>query len=474
MFIQIFAGLKIERSARGSVPESDLHSVTNNNAELKQLVSQRVSVLTVSDRRLLFAFAITEGLCTIRNRCDDEYELCIKKRDVMSRLNVAHELAEEEGYSYLTNCVRCGTTLGLSGQRLAPPIGGESDVLCHACGDVNVTGGGESILVKLGHDRPMLGLLLALAEAGGGHMCVRLSARPYVMQHLADVVPPLDPKVVVDRVHSLLMGLKRNAGSDIDNEAQGLSVQALSYLKKPRCYKKDIKDIYHVIPLSFLDKTHVVDRQLIQMKQLLADMLGVNVEDKHVSVFVNFVADNGTNFHLDQGPGCNMIQKLGRVVPGEDLVYWLFVFLFKDGAREALNKAANQSPSLREKFPHGLFTTSPFVNHEGNVVKLGELEHGDLLTIEEMQYLAEACPLYSQLEIQKHGDVVLIPSGCAHVVRNVGLGIKIAFDFCDKESLLESVLAHWMVGGPCFGPLGAPDYMNHVHEIRTLVRKMLV
>jgi hypothetical protein len=329
--------------------------------------------------------------------------------------------------------------------------------------------------VKLGYDRLSLKMLRAVAheelhvhfhdEGVGNAPCVR---------EFGTELKPIGQEDMLQRVCSWMHSIHHKQTTDLEFSPQGLSTAAQQCLIKGTLDRKHLKNIYHSVPMDFLDYSNEVDRYLLDLKNSLCESLGVVVHDEHAQVFVDFMKKYGTKFHLDQGPGLNILLKLGRVVDGEVLAGWLFVYLFKEGAVEALNHAATLLPSLAKTFPDGLFREDVFFHPNGKLLKLGEVDYGSLLSVQEMQYLAQTCPTYAHYLPQCHGDMVVVPLGCAHIVKNLGLSVKIAFDFTDKAALLDAVLAHAVVGARWFGPRGAPDYMNIVHDIREHIQKLVL
>ena len=415
---------------------------------------------------VIFAFGLSEGLMDI-SPTESGFKLTVNVERVQDRLTIRYEVGPSVGRPYGSICERCGQTLGLS----ANTICDDTQLMCHACASIyEAHSGCVKHHVKLGYNRVPLKLLRALAHK---EVHVSFGNAPCVHEFGLELEPIVEEKML-DRVCSWMRCIHQKQATDLEFSPQGLSTEAQQCPITGTLDRKHLKKIYHSVPMDFLDYSNEVDRYLLDLKNSLCESLGVEVNDEHAQVFVDFMKKYGTKFHLDQGPGLNILLKLGRVVEGEVLASWLFVYLFKEGAVEALNNAAILLPSLAKKFPEGLFREDVFFHPNGKLVKLGELDYGSLLSVQEMKYLAQTCPAFARYQPQCHGDMVVVPLGCAHVVKNLGLSVKIAFDFTDKAALVDAVLAHAIVGARWFGPRGAPDYMNIVHEIRENVEKLFL
>lgn len=431
---------------------------------MAQMVRSISSDLNETDIRIIFAFGVSEGLCNITHD-NSGFAVSVDKDRLHDRLSLRYETSMPIGHAYASTCVRCASTLGLSGY-----IIGNDDFLCHACCHAvvqrNVV---KCDLVKLGNDMLALKLLECVADRT---VHVRFCEDPHDLG-LGSEISAIDIQKMLARVCSWLTHARSQVTKDSGFSPQGLSREGLDAVLDGRLSKKHLQSIYHSVPLDFLDSSDDIDRYLLDVKKALSDCLGVDVENRHAQVFINFVRDFGTKFHLDQGPGVNIAMKLGSVEPSQVLAHWLFVYLSIKGAVEALNKAAMCSPTLAIKFPDGLFRQDNLFNDDGLCVRCGEVEYGELLSVEEMMYLAEACPKYTRFTTQCHGDVIVVPVGVPHIVRNSELCVKVAFDFSDRNAVLEAVVAHAVIGAHWFGPRGAPDYMNHAQDVKSYMYELV-
>jgi hypothetical protein len=168
----------------------------------------------------------------------------------------------------------------------------------------------------------------------------------------------------------------------------------------------------------------------------------------------------GTAFHLDQGWGGNLL--LG-FEDGNDAPHalWLFLRITTEEELRRLEKVVEGSPSLKKKFPKGMFPN--IFLKGGKVVELGDslvqYRNDQLLTPHEMQYLQAQCGGIATVKEQRHGEIIIVPPGNIHTVTTMHPCIKIAYNWLGSSMLLLATM-HYMVACRLLGPLSCPDYMG--------------
>lgn len=236
---------------------------------------------------------------------------------------------------------------------------------------------------------------------------------------------------------------------------------------------KNIRDVngrYLTLSMDQVPKKCPLGATLHEKSCELQQHLGQTCVNKDIMIFV--MTDRfdpkslqGTGFHLDQGWGGNLLLGFEEDKNAPHAL-WLFLRITSKEDHERLDKAVKGSPSLKKKFPRGMFP-GIFLKG-GKVVTLGDssasYKRGQLLTAKEMYYLQSACGGIAIVKEQRHGEVMLVPPGNIHTVTTLAPCVKIAYNWVGSSALLLATMHH-MVGCRLLGPNSALDYMGLVKEI---------
>jgi hypothetical protein len=196
-------------------------------------------------------------------------------------------------------------------------------------------------------------------------------------------------------------------------------------------------------------------------------------------VIFSFKKGNGTGVHLDFSPAVNGAFALGWYTVGTILAIWLII-TNHPGAIDAVNAYILKRDSEFQKRRKGRAVSSyvkgiirppalvldeqqqqqPLLGGDTDTLKRIQMHFGTM-TLSEMRALHKACPAYVTLVEQRHGDVVVVPSGMPHAVWNTGHAhMKIAADRLVLEQLAQTALFQTRVGSKVFAQRNAEDYTS--------------
>jgi len=287
----------------------------------------------------------------------------------------------------------------------------------------------------------------------GSLECDRQNAAKLVHKWMLDVVKASSSDN--EALLGLPVGIQHAVGS-----LKGKDVNS-NNLKKIR----DDKGRYLTLSMDQVPKNSPLGAKLHQRCSDLQQHLGQTCVNKDIMIFVmtdNFDAKalQGTAFHLDQGWGGNLL--LG-FEDGNDAPHalWLFLRITTEEEHKRLEKAVEGCPSLKKKFPKGMFPN--IFLKGGKVVELGDssvqYRTDQLLTVDEMQYLQSACGGIATVKEQRPGEIMIVPPGNIHTVTTMHPCVKIAYNWLGSSMLLLAAM-HYMVACRLLGPLSCPDYMG--------------
>jgi hypothetical protein len=298
----------------------------------------------------------------------------------------------------------------------------------------------------------------------GGELVEDLGCTREAAKHVHRWVQAVVKASVDDK--EALMGLPEHIQIAVGNlDRKDIGSMTLKNLQKIR----DENGRYVTLSLDQVPTTSLLGETLHRMKHNMHQHLGHDCVNKDTMIFVmtdkfDLGSLQGTPFHVDQGWGGNLLVGFDKDDTAPHAI-WLFLRITSKEEHERLDKAVESHPSLKKKFPMGMFP-GIFVQG-GKVLELGDTsvayQPGQVLTPDEMMYLQSACEGLATVKEHRHGEVMLVPPGNIHTVTTLRPCVKIAYNWVGSPLLLATM--HYMVACRLLGPRSSADYIGLAKKI---------